>query len=78
MQSGLVAKALFHAIKSRATARGVSQSSLLLDIGLGASTIQKLRAGKPIRQTTVATIVNALGVNVRDVLTQYQQSEATK
>ena len=75
MVSGLVSWCLHLAIKDRAATRKMAAYKLVSEMGLGASTSERMRKCKPIAQTTALKIVTFLGTSVRAVLTKYQHEK---
>jgi DNA-binding Xre family transcriptional regulator len=73
LQSGRVSHVLFRALKDRAQRHGTTITHQREASGIGVSTLQKLRDSKPIRLSTVQTVCNYLGTDMRNVLTKYQQ-----
>lgn len=76
LASGEMARALYVALKAHAARRSVTLGAAHERAGIGASTMQKLRAGKPVTQAVVLKVCNYLGVNVADMLTNTQQQES--
>lgn len=75
MVSGLVAWCLHLAIKDRAAERKMAVYKLIDEMGIGMSTVNRMRYCKPIAQTTVLKIVTYLGTSVRAVVSKYQQEK---
>ena len=75
MIGGMASWCLHLAIKQRAADVKKPAYKLTAEMGIGASTVERMRNCRPIAQTTALKIVTFLGTSMRAVVTKYHQEK---
>jgi hypothetical protein len=75
MVNGLVAHALYKAIKEKAAERKLAVYKLVDEMNIGSSTYQRMYNAQPIAQSTALKVVTFLGTSVRAVVSKQHQEK---